>query len=171
MKYQDCAALFLCALVMAACNNNNGLRSAGALDKEAKRFIPKDAFNTQTAQDIPWVQISFDVQRVGNEFAFLNIEFDNAKSEGWRVCRQQASEWTKYEDVSLTQNRYIQQKVYTLYRDQVLVTLVGRYEDDREQDSQVAPQRPRVQHGIVIAKNSTDQEARETAQSLGLACS
>jgi hypothetical protein len=132
-------------------------------------FIPLDATEAVVALDIPWVQISFDVRREPFEFAVGTMRLAQAKEEGWAVCEPKTTEWVGYRDATVTPNRYKQAREYVLYEDGVLITLLATYESAREATSVKKgigkTERP-DQHGVVIARNSTEKLARSDSDDL-----
>lgn len=159
------ALIAVCMSVLNACTND---ADEGSLEEHANYFVPEDASEVVTAPDIPWVQKSFNVSRESSEFAIPADKLARTKSDGWRLCQPPGPEWMGFQDATLTPPRYTQQRAYVLYKDSVLVVLVGKYYSDAENTA--APSAKMDQHGMVIVRNATDQEAQETADSFKLSC-
>lgn len=143
------------------------------LREYANNFVPEDASNIVAAPSIPWIQISFDVRREPLEFAISADRLDRAKAEGWTVCQPSTADWTGYYDAKVTPRRYTQNRAYVLYKDGVLIELIGVYYSDSEATSvqkSVGSAAGRVQHGMVIARNATEKEVVEAADVLGVSC-
>jgi hypothetical protein len=165
----------LCSALMGSCaDGNNSSADNSKLREIADSFVPEDSSDVTVAPGIPWVQVSFNVFRGPLEFAVDTKRFARAKAEGWKLCQQSTQEWTGYEDATVAPKRYTQQKAYVLYKEGVLVLLVGQYHSDREdlaiKAGSASTEKP-MQHGTVIARDSTDEEAKEVAESFGLSCS
>jgi hypothetical protein len=159
--------------LLAACES--GTMSAGnaELSQAARRFVPPDATDQVIATGVPWAQIDFVVRRSPFDYAFDEREIVNAAADGWLLCRPKSDEWWAYEDRSVTPSRYLQQRVFTLFKDSVLVLLVGKYKSPSEQEaiskSNPGSEKP-PQQGIVSARKSSRDEATELAKSFDLSC-
>jgi hypothetical protein len=144
------------------------------LRARASEFVPADASRKVDASGIPWVQISFDVQREPLDFAVTEDRLAKAKSDGWMLCEPKSAEWSGYYDATTTPpNRYKQIREYMLYRAGVVITLVGTYESDSESTSvkKVPGQTTKpTQHGFVIAHASSEKDAFDFAAKQGLSC-
>lgn len=169
----ELAALALVVL-LTSCARETVAVSREELHVRASEFVPEDASGKVTASGIPWVQISFDVQREPPEFAVTEARLAKAKSDGWTFCEPKSAEWSEYYDATTTHpNRYKQIREYMLYRAGVLITLVGTYESDSESTSvKKAPGQTTkpTQHGYVIARNSSEKDALDFAATQALSC-
>jgi hypothetical protein len=144
-----------------------------SLAEYAGQFIPTDATNKVTAPGIPWEQVSFDVTRAPLEFAVNESRLHQAAADGWKLCEPATSEWTGFTDMSVAPARYTQTRTYVLYRQGVLIVLIGTYYSA----SEAVAVRPRddqaekpVQHVVVISRQATEKEALETAAHQNLRC-
>lgn len=160
------------ALLVAACTSGDASRDQELLEV-ANAFVPKDAAAKWIAPGIPWVQISFDVQRDPLEFAINADVLTQAKTNGWMLCEPRTPEWTGYDDFTVTPSRYTQHRKYMVHKDGVLITLLGVYYSASESTSvrkvDGRTDRP-IQHGVVIARPASEEEAREAANSQLLSC-
>jgi hypothetical protein len=144
-----------------------------ALVKVADDFIPTDATQRAKAPGVPWLQISFDVQRPPLEFGIDESRLRRAAADGWKVCAPTSPEWTGYLDMSAQPAQYTQTRTYVLYRDGILVTLIGMYNSANEassvKKSDERDEKP-VQHDFVIVEQTDDQKFHETAAHHNLQC-
>jgi len=96
-----------------------------------------------------------------------------ATADGWTLCQPMPSEWTSYLDMSVTPARYRQTRTYVLYREGVLLLLVGMYDGDSEATAVKRGgnrmEMP-VQHVAVVARPSSAPESREVAARQNLTC-
>lgn len=159
---------------LAACEG--GAAGAGKVDLNqiAKRFIPPDATGQVTAAGVPWAQIDFVVLRAPFDFAFDEQAMArSATAEGWLLCRPKSDDWWAYEDNSVTPSRYLQQRVFTLFKDDVLVVLLGKYTSPSEQAT-VTKGNPSAeklpQQGVASARKASREEATAIAESFDLSC-
>lgn len=161
------------AIFTMACASDQALPNKLELQDAANMFIPHDATEKVLAPDIPWVQISFNVRREPLEFAVSVEELSRAAADGWILCKPQTFEWMGFNDFSVTPNRYTKQRTYLLYKDGILITLLGMYHYASESSSVEADDRQTdmpIQHGVVIARNVAKEESLATANSQGLVC-
>lgn len=168
------AVCFVIAMaVLAACES--GTRAAGApqLSPVTQRFVPPDATEQVVASGVPWEQIDFVVRRDPFTFAFDESEIKSAVTDGWLPCRPKSDKWWEYEDRSVTPSRYLQQRTVTLFKNGVLVMLLGRYVSPSQQQAVAAGiagrERP-AQQGVVSARKLSQEEARAIAESFDLTC-
>jgi hypothetical protein len=169
----EVVALVLVVLA-TACARGTAALSRDELRAQASEFVPTGASGKVDASGIPWVQISFDVQREPLEFAVAEARLAKAKSDGWMLCEPKSAEWSGYYDATTTPpNRYIQMREYMLFRAGVVITLVGTYESDSESAAvkKVPGQTTRPgQHGFVIARNSNERDTLDFAATQNLSC-
>ena len=100
--------------------------------------------------DTPWVQIDFDVRPAPLEFAFSNDRLTRAPEDGWVLCRRRVSEWAEFKDATVTPSRFTQEQLVALYKNDVLITLIGTYHSDSNEDAVRKDQSERpIQHGVV----------------------
>lgn len=159
---------------LAACAGGGDGAAMSSLDQVAKRFVPPDATEQVTATEVPWAQVDFVVQRAPFEFAFDEHAVTSvAKAESWLLCRPKSDDWWAYEDHSVTPSRYLQQRVFTLFKDDVLVVLLGRYVRSSEHDAVrkdgLTPEKL-PQQGVASARKLTREEAAQIAESFDLSC-
>lgn len=162
--------------VTSVCRNDEGVSTAWiavpTVAEHVSRFIPKDAIDLVTAPEIPWLQQTFDVSRKSPEFAVGTQELERARSDGWVVCQSSDPQWIGFYDATVTPQRYVRQKIYVLYNAGVLLTLVGRYYAPNEiaLNALLMESPPALQHVIVSARESTENELQETAEGFDLSC-
>jgi hypothetical protein len=175
MNRKFCATWIAIAMaLLAACEG--GAAGAGSVDliHIAKRFIPPDATDQVTAAGVPWAQVDFFVLRAPFDFAFDERAMTRAATaEGWLLCRPKSDDWWAYEDSSVAPSRYLQQRVFTLFKDDVLVVLLGRYTSPSEQAA-VTRRNPSAeklpQQGVASARKASRKEAGDIAESFDLSC-
>jgi len=167
-------SLSILATLLGACTHHSeAALGAAKLSESANAFVPEDSSDRKVAPNIPWVQIDFTVRRNPFQFAFSDSILSQAIADGWAACRPKTSEWVAYEDQSIRPSQYIQSRKYGMYRRGILVILVGIYYSESEATSvkNHAGQSEMVpQHGVVIARNSTRDQALEWAASQDLSC-
>ena len=83
----------LLALLAAACHEKI---NKAELSKIAAEFVPPDALDKSQAPMIPWVQISFKLQRPALQFDDSKI--NHAQRSGWKTCRPPTDAWASYVD-------------------------------------------------------------------------
>lgn len=147
---------------LGACNQHAPAAQA-PLAQAAESFVPLDAMERQLAPNLPWVQISFNVRRPWLQFAIDEQRIQQAQSEGWELCRPASAEWEGYEDATGPSLTYKRLRTYVLYREGVLIQLIGMYQ------SPGGAQQP-IQQGVVIAREATKEEARQMAGNFQLTC-
>ncbi len=162
------ASAAMCMALSCACTNSAGESSKANLEEHANYFLPEDATDVVTAPELPWLQKSFNVSREPLEFAVSVEKLNHAMSEGWKLCEPSDREWKEFDDATFTPPRHTRQRVYVLSKDGVLAVLIGMYYTEIDGRSQA--QVKMNQHGILIVRNATEQEAQETAQSFNLKC-
>jgi hypothetical protein len=154
-----------------ACGEDNVEAARANLERQARSFLPDDAANVRLAPGIPWVQIDFDVQRPPLEFGISSDRMLRAQEEGWTLCEQLTNDWTAFQDGRT--GRWRQEKLYELYKDRVLITLLGVYESNSARDA-VSKDTPAgektIQHVGVIASSSGENEVLARANTLNLSC-
>jgi hypothetical protein len=154
--------------VLHGCNHDGSEQTT--LRQAAESFVPQDAADRTVAPDLPWVQISFNVRRPWLQFAIDEKRIFRAKAEGWALCQATSSEWDGYQDFAVTPPRYTRLKTYILYRDGVMLTLIGRYDRPiAELPLGKRDERP-IQQGFVIARKATEKEGMEAAANMRLSC-
>jgi hypothetical protein len=158
----------------SGCNRHDDPKLETApLIQAASQFVPQDALDKLNTSGLPWVQIDFNVRRKPLRFAFSDSQLNQALSDRWTVCRPKTAEWTAFQDVIVTPSRYVQRRTYVLFRNGVLIVLMGNYSSANEATSikklEDQGEMP-VQHGVVIARNANDHEARAVAESQALSC-
>jgi hypothetical protein len=158
------------SILLAACP---GPRKGPPLAEVANQFIPIDAEQKTTATGIPWLQISFNVQREPFDFGIDESTLRRAVADGWKLCEPTKAEWTGYMDMSTQPAQYTQTRTYVLYRDGVLVTLIGMYNSPNEAASvrkhEGVGDRP-LQQDFVIVSHASEHESLETAAKHNLRC-
>jgi len=166
-------SLATAALCTGACSNRSAELSRARLEGYASEFVPQDATGRKTEPGIPWVQLSFTVRRAPLEFPIDANRLLQATADGWTLCQPMPSEWTSYLDMSVTPARYRQTRTYVLYREGVLLLLVGMYDGDSEATAVKRGgnrmEMP-VQHVAVVARPSSAPESREVAARQNLTC-
>ena len=159
--------------LLAACESDGASAGKVELSQVAKRFVPSDATDQMIATGVPWEQIDFVVRRAPFEFAFDERQMMRAVAEGWLLCRPKSDEWWAYEDRSVTPSRYLQQRVFTLFKDDVLVVLLGKYVSPSEQEA-VTKRNPGSeklpQQGVASVRKLSLKEATEVNESFDLSC-
>jgi hypothetical protein len=173
MNRQICVACFaITAALLSACSRTTGAGES-ELARVAERFVPVDATDRVVAKNVPWAQVDFVVRRVPFDFAFDERVITGAVADGWLLCRPKSKEWWEYEDRSVTPARYLQQRVITLFKNDVLVTLLGRYASQSEQEatkeSGSTSEKP-PQQGVASARRISRKEAAEIAEAFDLSC-
>ncbi len=168
------ACVAIAMVFVVACGSGATGAKEMNLNQIAKRFVPSDASDQVVATGIPWAQIDFVVKRQAFEYAFDEHALTNAAtSEGWLLCRPKSEEWWAYEDHSVTPSRYLQQRAVTLFKDGVLVMLLGKYVSRSEQEA-VTKQNPSAervpQQGVSSARKASREEAAGVAKSFDLLC-
>ena len=163
-------SLLVVLATLAACGRGATATGKQDLSQAADRFVPSDAANKVIAAGVPWAQIDFTAPF---EFAFDERAITSANAEGWLLCSPKSEKWWEYEDRSVTPARYLQQRVFMLFKNDVLVTLLGRYVSTSEQEavksSSLGSDKP-LQQGVVSARKLSQKEAREIAESFDLYC-
>jgi hypothetical protein len=136
------------------------------------RFIPQDAIDPVSTTEVLWVQQTFDVSRKPFDFVVSEEQLMRARSDGWTLCQELAPEWEGFYDATVTPRRYVRQKVYLLYKEGVLLTLIGRYYGTSQVvlDQQLRETSDVVQHAVVKGQESTQAELKEAIESFGLSC-
>ena len=121
---------------------------------------------------IPWVQISFKLQRPALQFDDSKI--NHAQRSGWKTCRPPTDAWASYVDTDgVPPGRYVQARTYMLYRNGVVVAVVAKYSSESAETAVkkgAAAAAVPAQSGMVIAGTSTEQQFLDRAASQGLAC-
>jgi hypothetical protein len=156
------------AALLAGCNHDTSGKAA--LREAADAFVPPDAAARVVAPDLPWVQITFNVRRPWLEFAVNEKRINQAKVEGWRLCRPTSAEWDGYEDHAVTPPIYRRLRTYVLYKDGILLQLFGIYDKPLETMGLGKRDDEPVQQGIVLASKSTAKEALQMAENFQLSC-
>lgn len=159
--------VFIVALLPACSRNTPG---EAAIREVAEAFVPQDATEKVLAPDTPWVQISFNVRRPWLEFAVDEKRINRAKLEGWDLCRPATAEWAGHEDVVVASASYRRLRTYVLYREGVLVQLLGMYDSPLESVGLEGEAEPAIQQGFVIAKKATEKDALRMAADFKLSC-
>jgi hypothetical protein len=159
---------------LAGCVRGGGAANGATnLLESANNFVPPDASDKKLAPGIPWVQLDFNVRREPLQFAITDTVLNRAAAAGWTLCQPKTSEWTGYQDMRSTPSQYVQTRIYVLHKGNVQIVLVGIYYSENEATSvkrQTEVIQKPSQHGVVIASNSTEHEARGVAISQGLSC-
>ena len=157
-----------CAALLAGCNHDTSGRTT--LRQAAEAFVPQDASERIVAPNLPWVQISFNIRRPWLQFAFDENRIKEAKLAGWGLCRPANAEWDGYEDHAATPPNYRRLRTYVLYKDGVLLQLIGIYDTPLETMGLGKRDEKPVQQGIVIARRTTPKEALQMAANFQLSC-
>jgi hypothetical protein len=172
MKYiVTLAALAGCC---AGCAKHQAEPDKGPLRQLATSFVPSDAIELRKSSDVPWVQMDFQASRGPKEFAVATERLAKARSDGWLLCEPTDSAWTEFDDLSVQPRRYIAERSFMLYKADTLVVLLGRYEFENKTAWEYANQTPAarlVQHAVIIAQPSSEDDARTRASEQGLQCS
>jgi hypothetical protein len=160
------ALLFVLACCLAGC----GATHEDSLVPSAQDFVPSDATDKRVTTE-PSTQIAFKVRRPWLQFAVDERRIEQAKADGWKICRPRTAEWVGYEDASVTPPIYRRHRTYVLSRDGVLIQLFGIYDNpiDSIAGGNTAEQPP-VQQGIVIASRATAAKVEQTANDFHLSC-
>jgi hypothetical protein len=173
METTRLAAVVLSILLFGGCSQKAIPPDRDKLIATASQFVPRDASDKIIPTEIPWVQISFKVQRPPLELAIDVDKLPYAKNNGWMICRPKTEAWVSYLDETMAPPQYVQTRTYMLYRDGVGVTLVGRYvsaSEDASARKDDVGSGTRTQDGIVIAGVSTKSDFSARASSQGLEC-
>jgi hypothetical protein len=160
-------------LLFGACSHKEVQLTREKLIETASQFVPQDASDRFIAPQIPWVQISFNVQRPPLQFAIDEGKLTYAKESGWIICRPKTDDWVGYLDLTMGRHEYVQTRTYMLYQHGVMITLVGRYLSVGEEASVRkgdVGSGTRTQDGMVIAGGSTEGDFRDRAASQSLEC-
>jgi hypothetical protein len=160
----------LWALTLAVALVGCSLKTNEALLPSAEMFVPQDAMEKVVTSDLPWTQISFQVRRPWLKFAVDEDRISQAKIEGWGLCRPMSTDWDGYEDYAVTPPRYRRLRTYVLYRDGVLLQLIGIYDTPLETMGPGKSGEKPVQQGVVIVRKATAKEALQTAADFHLSC-
>jgi hypothetical protein len=166
-------ALIPLLMACVGCTRADQSPPKGDLRELANTFVPTDARDRHEADEVPWVQISFEVTRAPGEFAIALEELRKAQRAGWLLCEPTTSNWTEFEDLRLQPSRYVAEQSYMLHKGHTLVVLLGAYEFENEAAWKRAREESTTklaQHAVVIAQPSTEEDARTRAAAQGLQC-
>lgn len=139
----------------------------------ARELLPSDAFEVKEEPNAPWVQLSFHVQRAPEQFAIAEERFQRAATEGWLLCEPPTQAWNSYPDAREDPPVYTQQRTYELYRDGVLLTVIGSFHYESEQAAEEVKREQKhkpVQEVYVVGTRSTLQNANREADGKALVC-
>jgi hypothetical protein len=154
--------------LLAGCDHSASAQTT--LRQTAEEFVPQDASEKVVAPDLPWVQISFKVLRPWLVFAVDERRISEAKLAGWALCQPASAEWNGYEDHATTPPNYRRLRTYVLYRDGVLLQLIGIYDTPIDTMGLGKRDEKPVQQGFVIARTATPNEVFQTAKNFDLSC-